>query len=68
MFKVGAYYYGWQSRIFTQNLIIIRDWYSTGAPPFFNFTIFLASRESEDDFPRNDDEEGDEDSFDDETR
>ena len=48
--------------------MIIRDWCSTVAPPFLNFTIFLASRESEDDFPSDGDEESDEDSFDDETR
>ena len=36
--------------------------------PFFNITIFLASRKSEDDFPSDADEESDEDSFDDETR
>ena len=35
---------------------------------FFNITIFLASRKSEDDFPGDGDEESDEDSFDDETR
>ena len=35
---------------------------------FFNITIFLASRKSEDDFPSDGDEESDEDSFDDETR
>ena len=48
---------------------IIRDWCSTAAPPFFfNITIFLASRKSQDDFPSDSDEESDEDSFDDETR
>ena len=47
--------------------MIIRDWCSTVAPPFLNFTIFLASRESLD-FPSDGDEESDEDSFDDETR
>ena len=36
--------------------------------PFFNITIFLASRKSQDDFPSDGDEESDEDSFDDETR
>ena len=35
---------------------------------FFNVTIFLASRKSQDDFPSDGDEESDEDSFDDETR
>ena len=38
------------------------------APPFFNTTIYLPSRESEDDFPSDGDEENDEDSLDDETR
>ena len=36
--------------------------------PFFNITIFLPSRKSQDDFPSDGDEESDEDSFDDETR
>ena len=54
--------------------MIIRDWCSTAAPPFFMWHFFfLASRASEDEFPRNDDEdrndeESDKDSFDVETR
>ena len=50
-------------------MTFLRTWLMVDrSSSLFEFHYFLASRKSEDDFPSNDDEESDEDSFDDETR